>query len=68
MQTIIILPTQLFEKNDLINKDSYVYLYEHPIYFNSYKFHKIKLLLHRSTMKYYMDYLIKVYKCKIKYL
>ncbi|QKF94369.1 deoxyribodipyrimidine photolyase-related protein [Fadolivirus algeromassiliense] len=68
MNTIIILPNQLFEDNGLINKNTTVYLYEHPVYFTKYKFHKLKLILHRATMKNYEDYLKKTYKCKVNYI
>lgn len=68
MEIVIILPNQLFENNKLINKDTTVYIYEHPMYFIYYNYHKLKLILHRSTMKKYQDYLTKKYKCKIKYL
>jgi deoxyribodipyrimidine photolyase-related protein len=54
----IILPHQLFEKKYLIN-DKFTYiLIEHPVYFSKYNFNKLKLILHRASMQYYMDYLI----------
>ena len=68
METVIVLPTQLFEKTDLIGKNTQVYIYEHPLYFTKYDYHKLKLILHRGSMKYYEDYLRKNYKCKVKYL
>ncbi len=68
MQNVIILPTQLFEINKLIDKNSSVLIYEHPIYFTAYKYHKLKLIFHRSTMKCYMDHIVKTYGCKVEYL
>ena len=68
MNTILILPNQLFENNSLINNASYVYIYEHPVYFTKYKYHKLKLILHRASMKNYADYIKKKYKCKVKYI
>jgi deoxyribodipyrimidine photolyase-related protein len=70
MTNIIILPNQLFEDNIIIknNPDATIYLVEHPIFFTNYAFHKMKLVLHRSTMKYYFDYLEKKYKNTIKYI
>lgn len=68
MNIFIILPNQLFENNKYITKDTKVYIYEHPVYFTKYKFHKMKLILHRASMKKYEEYLTKKYKCKVKYL
>ena len=68
MDSVLILPNQLFEDNKLINKNTYVYIYEHPVYFTKYDYHKLKLILHRSTMKQYEDYITKKYKCKVKYV
>ncbi len=68
MDTVLILPNQLFEDNNLINKNSHVYIYEHPIYFTKYKYHKLKLILHRATMKNYETYIVSKYKCKVTYI
>jgi deoxyribodipyrimidine photolyase-related protein len=71
MNLIIILTNQLYEKSpilDKIDKDTIIFLYEHPIYFTEYKYHKMKLVMHRATMKFYYDYLEKKIKNKIKYL
>ena len=70
---ILILSNQLFEKSELIkkinnlNKEDIVYLYEHPSHFSDFTFHKMKLVMHRATMKNYYDYLIDKHK-KIKYI
>ena len=68
MDVIIVLPIHLFESNDLINNDSHVYIYEHPSYFTNYDYHKLKLILHRSTMKFYYDYINNKHNCQTKYL
>ena len=56
MEYWLILPHQLFDKR-YVNKKYKYYLYEHPHYFKKYNYNKKKLLLHRSSMKYYYDYL-----------
>jgi len=53
---LLILPHQLFEKKYL-QKDLKIVLYEHPQYFKKYNFNKKKLVLHRASMRYYLDYL-----------
>ena len=61
--TLIILPNQLFplklikkEYNDIFTK---VILIEEPRYFTDFKFHKLKLVYHRASMKKYYDELKK---------
>lgn len=56
MNTFLILPHQLFEKKFLDKKYNFV-IWEHPHYFKSYNYNKKKLMLHRSSMRYYYDYL-----------
>ena len=72
MNIVIILPTQLFDikENDLINRYSnkVIILYEHPLYFTKFKYHKMKLVMHRSSMKRYYDILKENIKCKIVYI
>lgn len=65
---VIVLPNQLIENNKLIKKNSRVYIYEHPKFFTKYKYHKIKIMLHRSAMKMYSDHIKKKYGCHIKYI
>ncbi len=58
MNTLIVLPTQLFDTQYLtglnINK---VYIVEHPYYFTRYNFHKLKLAFLVSSLLNYHDYL-----------
>ncbi len=53
----LIFPHQLFEKHPSLAKDRFVYLVEENLFFTQYKFHKQKLVFHRSSMKFYQDYL-----------
>ena len=65
---LLILPTQLFLIKYLQNyKKERIVLYEHPQYFTKYNFNKKKLILHRASMKYYFDYLLKN-KFDVKYV
>ena len=60
MNTInIIFPHQLFKENPLIEKEGEFYLVEEPLYFQYFKFHVQKLILHRSSMKFYHEFLLK---------
>jgi deoxyribodipyrimidine photolyase-related protein len=56
-EAILILPTQLFERHTLLDKNKPIFLIEHPRYFTELKFHKQKILFHRATMQMYKDYL-----------
>lgn len=51
-------PHQLLKDNPCLRKGRKVFLIEDHLYFTQYRFHKMKLLYHRATMKYYEDYLI----------
>lgn len=57
MKKFLILPTQLFKDIKILKDYDIIYLLEDKYYLNS-KFHKQKLLLHISSLKYYYDYLI----------
>lgn len=62
---LLIFPNQLFKYKYLPKNIKKIYLIEEAIYFGYrekfYNFNKLKLLLHRSSMKYYFDYLKKKY-------
>lgn len=58
MSSFLIFPTQLFRNIELL-KNKTVYLIEDPRFFTDFSYHKLKLVLHRSTMKFYFDYLKK---------
>jgi len=71
MLIIILLPTQLFENSPIlkdITKNDIIVLYEHPLYFNKFTYHNMKLVMHRATMKLYFDYLQNNYDNKIEYI
>jgi deoxyribodipyrimidine photolyase-related protein len=56
-QVNLIFPNQLFLNNPLFNNDGIYYLIEEHLFFNQFNFHLQKLIYHRSTMKYYFDFL-----------
>ena len=53
----ILFPHQLFENNPLLDQDGDFCLVEENLFFNHFKFHVQKLILHRSSMKFYQDFL-----------
>ena len=65
--TVLIFPHQFFEDHPSIHKNSTIYLIEEFLFFKQYKFHKQKLVLHRSSMRFYQDYL-KNKKYKVIYI
>jgi deoxyribodipyrimidine photolyase-related protein len=74
MKKFIVLPNLLFEKEYFQKKyndiDNFI-LFEHPVYFGLRKkkmnFNKLKLILHRASMKYF-EYFLKSKKKKVKYV
>jgi len=57
MSTGILFPHQLFEQNTLISKCDTIYLVEEWLFFKQFNFHKQKIAFHRSSMKFYENYL-----------
>lgn len=60
MNLLIVLPTQIFQVKYILNtkiKFDKIILWEHPQYFTKFIFNQKKIILHRSSMKYYFDYL-----------
>lgn len=57
MKKFIIFPTQLFKDTEYLKEADKIFLIEEPTYFTKYKFHKLKLVFHRASMKSYFDYL-----------
>ncbi|KPH14742.1 cryptochrome/photolyase family protein [Chryseobacterium sp. ERMR1:04] len=55
----LIFPHQLFKDTDYLDKDQPIFLVEEFLLFRQYAFHKQKIALHRASMKFYEDYLIK---------
>jgi len=66
MNIFIILPTQLFKDIKILKDYDIIYLIEESYYLNP-KFHKLKLLLHISSLDYYYDYLNK-HNINVKYI
>ena len=56
---LLLIPTQLFSNIDYLKKNGIkkVWLYEEPKFFTHHKYHKLKLLYHRITCKYYLEWL-----------
>ena len=67
---LLLFPNNLYENKYLPKNIDTIYLLEDPVYFGErdikMKFNKLKLMLHRSSMKYYEEYL-KDKKYKVKY-
>lgn len=53
----LIFPHQLFRKHPSVSTGKTVFLVEETLYFNQFRFHKKKLVLHRASMKWYGNYL-----------
>ena len=53
----LIFPHQLFQSHPALQTDRKVYLIEEWLFFRQFNFHKQKLILHRSSMKFYEDFL-----------
>lgn len=67
----IILPNQLFKDitlNRFYIESDVIFLIEEDNFFSNYKYHKMKLILHRSSMKCYYDYIKSVSNKKIHYI
>ena len=56
-EVLIILPNQLHESNEALQKNIPIYLVEEYMFFNQYNFHKQKLVFQRASMKNYENYL-----------
>ena len=54
----IIFPHQLFEDNPCIDKHRRVFIVEDDLFFTYQPFHKMKLIMHRASMKFYADFLM----------
>lgn len=53
MEVFLIFPHQLFKDCSQFEKSVPIYVIENELFFNQYAFHKQKIMLHRSSMKYY---------------
>jgi deoxyribodipyrimidine photolyase-related protein len=68
LSVLLVYPVSLFKNNALLDIVDHIYIIEDPIYFTKFNFHKMKLILHRATCKYYYDYLNKITNKKIYYI
>ncbi|MBU3744946.1 MAG: cryptochrome/photolyase family protein, partial [Sediminibacterium sp.] len=57
MQAFLLFPHQLFKVALPVKKQTPVYLIEQWLFFSQYTFHQQKIVLHRSSMKYYEQHL-----------
>lgn len=70
----LIFPNTLFKNLDIIeelidNKNAKeIFIIEDETYFTKFKFHKQKIILHRSSMKFYYDYLLFNFGACVKYI
>ena len=68
---LLLFPNQLFEKKYLPKSVDIILLVEDPVFFgfreSKYNFNKLKLVLHRASMKSYEKYLQKE-GCKVQYI
>ncbi len=66
-EAVLIFPHQLFKKHPAIQSGRPVFLVEESLFFNQYRFHLQKLVLHRASMKAYQNYLSKQ-KIHVEYI
>lgn len=59
--SLIVYPNQLFEKKYIPDVHTII-LYEHPDFFTKYNFNRLKLLMHRASMKEYARAMAKYYR------
>ncbi|MFM9421915.1 MAG: hypothetical protein RIR06_376 [Bacteroidota bacterium] len=55
MKVGLVFPQQLFEHHELFERSNIVLLIEEPLFFSQYRFHKKKIILHRASMKAFLD-------------
>lgn len=60
----IVFPNTLFENNPSFEGASKIFIWEANLYFDQFKFHKQKLVLHRASMKFYQDFISKTMECE----
>ncbi len=53
MTVSLIFPHQLFHKHPAVQAKDPIYLIEEELFFNQYKFHKQKIILHKASMHAY---------------
>lgn len=63
--TLVVLPNQLFEARHFPKSIEKIIIWEHPHYFTKYRYNKLKLVMHRASMKLYQK---RMQKYKIIYI
>ena len=58
MEVFLLFPHQLFKNLLPVKPNTPVYLIEQELFFTQYRFHKQKIILHRSSMKFYEQHLV----------
>ena len=56
-EAVLVFPHQLFKQHPAMQKNRQVFLLEEWLFFRQYNFHQQKIMLHRSSMKFYESYL-----------
>jgi deoxyribodipyrimidine photolyase-related protein len=56
-EVCVIFPHQLFKVHPALDMNRPVFLIEEMLFFNQYRFHQKKIMLHRASMKAYETYL-----------
>ncbi|HRH59158.1 MAG TPA: cryptochrome/photolyase family protein, partial [Chitinophagaceae bacterium] len=57
MTITLIFPHQLFKEHPYVHKANTIYLVEEWLFFQQYRFHKQKIILHRASMQFYKEWL-----------
>jgi len=65
-KVFIIFPVHIFKETKTLEKYDEIILFEEPTYFTKQNFHKLKLMYHRATLKFYSEYLTER-KFKVQY-
>lgn len=55
MKVGLVFPHQLFEEHELFRSCDWLLLIEEPLFFSQYPFHKKKIILHRASMKAFLE-------------
>ena len=55
MKIGLVFPHQLFEEHELFRSCDCLLLIEEPLFFSQYPFHKKKIILHRASMKAFLE-------------
>jgi deoxyribodipyrimidine photolyase-related protein len=55
MKIGLVFPHQLFEEHELFRACDCLLLIEEPLFFSQYPFHKKKIILHRASMKAFLE-------------